>query len=352
MKLKQIVIGAVMVLCAGIGIFFLIKAHQAGGADAGDDSPPENVAPVVSVQTGALKRMTLHRYVSGYGSVEPTPAAPDQPAAGGPLASPTAGIVARVAVVAGQHVNQGDVLVELNSGTVSFAFAKAEVERQKKLFADQNTSLKNLQDAEAQLASLEIRAPVSGTVTRISARAGSAVDANSVVAEVIDLDRLSVSAQIPTSDANELKTGDEVQIQTESPVTAALSFISPTVDTNDGTVLARAALPANSGLRPGQFVPLRIATAVHTNCLVAPEESVVTGDDGKTVIALVKGDEAEQVPVTAGFRENGWVEIEGAGLKEGDPVVTIGAYGFPDKAKIRTENSATNETSTNSSAAQ
>ena len=79
------------------------------------------------------------------------------------------------------------------------------MERQKKLFAEQNTSQKNLQDAEAQLASLQIVAPVSGTVTRISAKAGAAVDANAVVAEVIDLNRLAVSAQIPASDANELK---------------------------------------------------------------------------------------------------------------------------------------------------
>jgi membrane fusion protein (multidrug efflux system) len=352
MKLKQIVIAVVMVVCTGLGIFALVKFHKSdSGGD--DESAPENITPVISVQTGSLKRMTLHQYVGGYGTVEPTPATSDEPAAGGALSAPTAGVVARVAAVAGQHVNEGDVLVELNSGTVNFNYAKAEVERQKKLFADQNTSLKNLQDAESQLASLEIRAPVSGTVTRISARAGTAVDANTILAEVIDLDRLAVSAQIPASEANELKTKEEVQILTEPPVTASLTFISPAVDTNDGTVLARASLPPNSGLRPGEFVQLRIVTAVHTNCLAAPEASVVTGDDGKSVIALVKGDEAAQTPVATGFRENDWVEIEGSGLKEGDSIVTVGAYGFPEKAKIRAENSSTNEvTSTNSAAAQ
>ena len=62
-----------------------------------------------------------------------------------------------------------------------------------------------------------------------------------------------------------------------------------------------------------------------------------------------KGDDGAQVPVTTGLREDGWVEIEGENLKEGDSVVTVGAYGFPDKAKIHAENSATSETtSTNS----
>ena len=119
------------------------------------------------------------------------------------------------------------------------------------------------------------------------------------------------------------------------------------------TVLVRAALPPDSGLRPGQFVPLRIITAVHTNCLAAPEESVVTDIKGHSVISLVNGDEATQTPVQIGFRENGWVEVSGTGLKAGDSVVTVGAYGLPEKTKIQVINSpAEQSSSTNSGSAQ
>lgn len=351
MKLKPVLIGGVMVVCAGAAIFGLAKLHTESSGDDEGAGPDEKTAPIISVETGALKRMTLHSYVSGYGSVEPAPATADEPAAGGALSSPSAGVVAKVDVIVGQQVKQGDVLVELNSGTTSFAYAEAEVERQKKLFANQNTSLKNLQDAEAQFAALRIVSPVSGTVTRLPAKAGMAVDANTVVAEVIDLNRLAVSAQIPATDANALKANEEVQLSTTPPVTTSLSFVSPAVEANDGTVLTRALLPPDSGLRPGQFVPLKIVTAVRTNCLAAPADSVVTGQDGKSFIALVKGDEAAQVPVTAGLRENGWVEIEGKDLKAGDPVVTVGAYGFPEKAKIRAANAPADEP-TNSVTAQ
>jgi multidrug efflux pump subunit AcrA (membrane-fusion protein) len=353
MKLKQIIIGVVMVLCAGLAIFGLTRLDKSSSGGDADSAPPEEVTPLVTVQTGALKRMTLHQYVNGYGTVEPAPATEDQPSAGGPLSSPSAGVVARVTVVAGQDVKAGDVLVELNSATMTFNNAKAAVERQKKLFADQNTSLKNLQDAESQVASLQIVSPVSGTVTRITARPGAAVDVNTVVAEVMDLSRLVVTAQIPSSDAKDLKTNQEVQISIGSSVTASLSFVSPAVEPADGTILTRSSLPPDCGLRPGQFVPLKIITAAHTNCLAAPAESVVTTDDGKSVIALVKGEEATQVPVTTGLRENGWVEIEGTGLKEGDTVVTVGAYGLPDKIKIRTANSPAEEaTPTNSAPAK
>ena len=176
---------------------------------------------------------------------------------------------------------------------------------------------------------------MSGTVARLNVKPGQAVDLSTVVAEVMDLNRLAVSAEIPAAEAGDLKTGEEVQLLTEPPVTTELSFVSPAVDTNNGTVLARALLPADSGLRPGQFVPLRIVTAVHTNCLAAPAESVVTDESGKSVIALVNGDEATQTPVQTGLRENGWVEVAAPGLKAGDAVVTVGAYGLPEKTKIR-----------------
>jgi len=213
--------------------------------------------------------------------------------------------------------------------------------------------LKNLQDAEGQLAALQVVAPVAGTVTRLGVKPGAAVDVSTVVAEVIDLNRLVISTGIPASEAADLKSGEEVQVLTDPPVTATLSFVSPAVDPNNGTVLTRALLPAGSGLRPGQFVQLKIITAVHTHCLAAPAESVVTGESGQSVIALVSGDSAAKTQVKTGFRENGWVEIEGAGLKEGDPVVTVGAYGLPDKTKIQVVNPSPGEISaTNSGPAE
>ena len=334
MKRKQIIIGIIMVLGTGLGVLALIKSHS--GASTSDAQ--ETMSTIVSVQVGALKRMTLHSYVTGYGTVGPAPATADEPAAGAPLAAPVAGVVTRVNVIEGQHVEKGDGLVELNAGAATVDYAEQEVERQKKLYAQQNTSLRNLQNAEAQLALLRVTAPLSGTVTRLDVKPGEAVDVNTTVAEVMNLNRLAVSAQIPMSEADGLKVGEAVQVLTRPPVTTTLSFVSPVVDTNNGTVLARAALPADSRLRPGQFVQLRVVTVVHAGCLAAPGESVVTGENGHSVIALVNGDEATQMPVQTGLREDGWVEIEGTSLKEGVSVVTVGAYALPAKTKIRVVN--------------
>jgi membrane fusion protein (multidrug efflux system) len=348
MKSKHILIGVVVVLCAGLGAFAWHKWHSP--APGADDSGDENT--IISVQVGALKRMTLHQYVTAYGTVDAAPATATQPAAGGPLSAPTAGTVAKVNVVAGQQVNKGDVLVELNSASATSDYAKAEVDRQEKLLAQQNTSLKNAQDARAQLASLQVIAPVSGTVTSINVKPGQSVDTTTVIAEVIDLDRLAVSAKIPETQAGQLQAGQEVQVLTQPPVAASLLFVGPQINPDDGTVTAWASLPADSGLRPGQFVQFRIVTAVHTNCLAAPAASVVTDDSGNSTISLVNDDEATQTNVQTGFREDDWVELAAPDLKEGASVVTVGAYGLPQQTKIKIVNSSDDSSATNSSGAK
>jgi len=334
-----------------LGAWAFVKSHDV--ATAAEEYTDDNTATVVSVQVGELERMTLHRYVTGYGTVGPAPASVDNPAADAPLAAPVAGVVAKVNIIAGQQVKQGDVLLELNSGAMTFELAKQELERQKKLYEQHNASLKALQDAKAQLDSLRVTAPLPGTVTRLNVKPGQAVDASMIVAEVMDLKRLAVSANIPAAEANQLKVGESMQVLTDPAVNTTLSFVSPTVDANNDTVLIRADLPADSGLRSGQFVSLRIVAGVHTNCLTAPEESVVTDINGQSTISLVHGDEATQASVQTGFNENGRVEVSGTGLAAGDSVVTVGAYGLPEKTKVQIINPpAEQSSSTNSGAAQ
>ena len=162
---------------------------------------------------------------------------------------------------------------------------------------------------------LQITAPLSGTVARVNVRPGQAVDLTTVVAELMDLNRLAVSTEIPSAEADGLKSGEPLEVLATPPVMTELLFVSPDVNKDNDTVLIRALLPKDSGLRPGQFVSLRIVTAVHTNCLAVPAESVTTDDNGKSVIALVKNGEATQMQVQTGLRENGLVEVEAPGLR-------------------------------------
>jgi membrane fusion protein (multidrug efflux system) len=352
MKLKPLLVGVVVALAVGLGVYALVKLRSPAGYGSDGGSADDNVTNIVAVQVGTLTNMTLHGYVQAYGLIDAAPATTNQPAGGGTLAAPTAGVVSKVNVVAGQQVEKGDVLVELNSGSATYDYAREEVARQEKLFAMQNTSLKNVQDAKAQLASQQVVAPVSGTVTAINVKPGQAVDSTTIVASVIDLNHLAVSAKIPETQAGDLLAGQEVQVLTDPPVAASLLFVSPAINPDDGTVTAWASLPPDSGLPPGKFVQIKIVTTVHTNCLAAPAASVVTDDDGNSTVALVHDNVAAQTPVQVGLREDAWVEVQATNLSVGDRVVTVGAYALPDKTQIQVQNQSDDTSATNSPGTQ
>ena len=100
------------------------------------------------------------------------------------------------------------------------------------------------------------------------------------------------------------------------------------------TALVRVTLPKDAGLRPGQFVRVRIVSEERTGRLAVPRESVVKVDDAQ-VIYMVEGVKAKQKAVKVGVHDGSLVEVEGEGLKEGDAVVTVGAYGLPEETKIK-----------------
>jgi membrane fusion protein (multidrug efflux system) len=186
---------------------------------------------------------------------------------------------------------------------------------------------------------------LSGTVVKINAKPGEAVDLNAVLVELIDLDRLVVTAAVPSTEVSRLQRGQTVDI-VEGPATpgnntasppmhdGTVAFIGLQIDPKTGTVPVRVKMPAGSTVRPGQFVTVRIVVDERPQRLAVPAESVVAVD-GTSVIAIVEGDHAVQRPVTVGLHDGALVEIAGDGLREGMTVVTEGAYGLPKETRVR-----------------
>lgn len=340
MTRERLSIGLVVLLC-GVGLVALLELARRFTAT---DEPEEAIPTLVSVHVGQLKRATLHGYVDGFGIVSPAPAAGGRPAASAHVAPAVAGVVTEVKVSEGEHVVAGAVLFQLNSqvADVAAAFATKNLERQRTLLQMKNTSERAVQDAEERLAAaqaqqalLRVTAPLSGVVTRVHVRPGEAVDPTTTLADIADLSRLVVDANIPSGQAGAVKVGQRVEVLAEPPSTGSVSLVSPAVDTSNDTVLVRIALPADTTLRPGQFLRVRVVTTEHKDCLAAPAESVVTDADGQSVIAVITGQQAVRVPVKTGLRDGGLVEVDAPNLEAGATVVTLGAYGLPDKTGVR-----------------
>lgn len=326
------------------------------------------VASEVPVRVGHVTRATLHRVVVTVGTVEAEPAQSDRPASSARVGPPVTGIVASVSCAEGQRVEKGAVLVRLDTRVAdaqvgkaaeAVKFAELVLARQRKMGPSEATSQKAFEEAELQLAAarseletaraerelLIVKAPLAGTVVRLTARPGDAVDPNTALAEIVDLSRLIVSAGVRSGEAGLLKVGQPVELSEGQAATAGsapkpvltgtVAFVGAQVDAKTDTVPVRVAVPADAGLRPGQFLDVRITVEVRADRLVAPENAVVSDGGGGSAVALVDGDTATLKAVRVGLREGGLVEVEGDEIREGVAIVTEGAYGLPKETKIK-----------------
>lgn len=213
---------------------------------------------------------------------------------------------------------------------------------------------KALAAAKIQSEGLTVKAPLTATVVKMNAYPGEYLDVTNVVVELVDLNRLEISALVSANDLQDLKKGEAVEIYcattkpsiagtetvsedaaTIKPISSTLSGFGLQVDpkTNLSTVFV--AVPPNAGVLPGQHARLRIAVEERPNCLVAPEESVFRDRTNISVIAVVENGKSSLQNARPGLRENGLVEVRGEDLKEGMEVVTSGSYGIKtDETKI------------------
>jgi len=354
MNKRRIYIALVVLVSAALVVFIIIKLVN---RRAGREN--EEVSADMAVHIGKISRATLHRFVTAYGSVEPEPAGLGHPPADAQVASPVAGIVARIECIEGQKVNKGAIVFQLDSRLADVAYEKAKkalafaeenFERQKKLLPVEGTSKKSYLEAEQQLndarsdlaaaetdlALLKIKAPLAGTVVKVNTEPGEAVELNTVLAAIVDLDRLVASVNIPTREAALVKVGQSAQFETAGKIPGAVVYVGSKVDEKTDTVPVRISLPAGAGFSPGQFLSARIVCEEHVGCLVVPEASVIADSVGSETgrIVLVEDNKAVWKPVKIGFRETGLVEVIGDGLREGLVIVTEDAYAVPDGIKI------------------
>ncbi len=352
MRRAGITFAAAAVLCGLAGLVFYVETRPA--------AEESEVETEVAVRVGQITQVTLHEYVRAYGLVEPAP--PGASAGGSARVNPGApGLVRVVACTEGQRVVKGTLLFQLDSRLADAAadralsavkVAEAALERQKTLIKAEGTSQKALLEAElavatasselatarTQQAFLRVEAPLAGTIARINVRAGEAVDPSTTLAELVDPERLIVNATVPGAELAGVRVGQAGEITTDAaltPLRARIEFVSPQIDPKTGAALVRAAPLSPGGLRPGQFVVLRIVTAEHKGRLAVPIESIVKNSAGTTVVALVHDGHAFEKSVETGIRDDDLIEVRAEGLAAGMPVVTEGAYGLPNETKVR-----------------
>ena len=222
-----------------------------------------------------------------------------------------------------------------------------------------------VEKAELDLGYTEVRAPISGRVTKSDIKLGNLVDNGTEMAAIID-DR-SIFANFTVSDRQVLELRDvraandrgrvdqavwrtvPVQLQRETdddfPFLGNLDYVDQEgADTATGTVRLRARFDNPDGaLLPGIFVRVRIPVAVREDALLLPSRAVQRDRVGPFLLVSGEGDEVGRVDVRPGRESGGWTEIRdgvGAGdrvIIEGVQRARPGATVSPDERPLRPE---------------
>lgn len=324
----------------------------AGGSAAASDS-----TPVVAAKTVVVTAQSFVESVTGIGAVAPRPGHYAE------LAAPAPARVAHIYVAAGDRVASGDSLVAFEhapfdaaaaGAAASLTVAERAYERVQRLAAAGIVPRKDVDQAAADLAQARttainaqraqqlatLRAPLGGVVTHLSAVLGATVDQTQSVVGVADPGTLDLVFNLSPSDAARVRPGAAVTLnagQSESGERlgdGVVRTVGAALDSATRSLPVRARLTRPTrALRIGETVFGRIALTVKPHAIVVPVAALVPEGDGLKVFVVGKNGLAHAQPVTVGGRTEALAEIT-AGLQPGDVVVTEGAYGVEDSAKV------------------
>ena len=334
-----------------------LAACGRGGAAAEAEGKADGPGVVVGARTAAA---TVQPFTETIGAIGTVAARPGHVAT---LGAPAATRVTRVHVTVGQRVAAGQPLVELDrsafeaaaqSADAALAAAESAHERQQRLLREGIAPRKDAEQAGAELARARadavaarrlaqlavLRAPIPGVVTALAATLGASVDVNQTLVEVADPSALDVILGVTPGDAPRVRAGAAValaagQSAAGEPVgTGTVADVAGTVDSATRSVAVRVRVPAaGRPLRIGETVFGQIAVATRPRAITVPLEALVPEGEGFKLFVVDSGGVAHERPVAVGGRTDRVAEITD-GLAAGERVVTYGAYGVEDSAKI------------------
>ena len=204
-----------------------------------------------------------------------------------------------------------------------------------------------LMASEALLSYSQIRSPIDGVVTDRPLYPGEMANTSTPLLTVMDVSRIIAKAHVPQLDATLLHKGDKATLTLpglDKTISGTVTLVSPALDPNSTTVevWVQAANP-NHELRPGMTAQVSITAETLRDALVVPPSALLNAQGAAAQVMVVDGQNlAQSRDVRVGIETPEEVQIV-SGLKPGEQVVSRGAYGLPDKTRVRIEKPDTAE---------
>lgn len=280
------------------------------------------------------------------------------------------GRVSRILKTEGSRVSKGTVVAELQSydvGDLKAEYINSQVEmdqtkrtldRRERLTTDGIGSKQTLEEARASYekanarrkaaesrlqavgispstigesdfsASIQIRSPISGIITKQSVVNGEYVEPNKDMFEVINVSTLWVEAQVPPDLTIYLKAGNnaEVSVQGGTKVIGKIIYIAPMVDAVTRTVPVRISIANANGLvKPQSFVTVHFEGDKDVDALVVPRLAIEEDGDHFYVYKVEKEGMFTRTEISLGNAVSNGVVVTN-GLSDGDRIAQTGIF--------------------------
>ena len=195
-----------------------------------------------------------------------------------------------------------------------------------------------LVSAEAQVSYAELRSPIDGVVTDRPLFPGETAAAGMPVITVMDTSSLLAKLHLAQATAQRLGVNRKAELQVpgvRDPIEGAVVYISPALDPSSTTVEVWVKLPnADGHLKVGTPVHATLLGISIAQALQVPKDAILPAQDGGNAVMIVGADgKVHKRVVEVGIRTDRAVQVT-SGLSPTEMVVTSGAYGLSDGAKV------------------
>lgn len=178
---------------------------------------------------------------------------------------------------------------------------------------------------EKKLRDTTIRAPFDGSVSERRVAPGQYVKDNVPVVTIVKTNPMRLRLEIPETAAGVVRIGTGLEFTTDAApgktFQATVRELNPSLNEQSRTLMAEARLSgADSSLRPGMFVQVKLILERGVQAVVVPKEAVYSVA-GLTKVFLVREGKLVECRVPPGQMLEEWMEVPAGQIKRGDQVV-------------------------------
>jgi membrane fusion protein, multidrug efflux system len=358
-KRMILMLSVMAAIIAGL-VFVKFKQIQTAMAEgAAFQPPPEAVTTIVAA---------MDEWPSTQSAIGTT-----APVQGVTVSADLPGIVDRIRFESGRAVQDGEVLVELDTRQERAQLAAAEAQRDlaqlnfkrmenlvedgaiaradyDRAAAEQKSTEARVGEIRATIERKVIHAPFSGVLGLRQVHLGQYLSAGDPVVSLQSLDPIYVNFGVPQQEAGQLKAGRRVRLTADNldnvVLTGRVTALDSVVDETTRNVRVQATFANPNGkLRPGMFVQVEATAGASQSIIALPASAISYAPYGDSVFVVSDMKDPAGKPyrgvrqqfVKLGATRGDQIAVV-SGVKAGEEIVTSGVFKLRNGAAVQVNN--------------